>query len=67
LFVADTPEDFAQAVIRVLEDKGMRKCLGGKEFVSRHFNWERNLEPLEGWLQQAIHARQGISAETKTS
>jgi glycosyltransferase involved in cell wall biosynthesis len=55
LFVADTPEDFAQAVIRVLENKNIRQCLAGKEFVRRHFNWARNLEPLEGWLQQAIH------------
>jgi sugar transferase (PEP-CTERM/EpsH1 system associated) len=53
LFVADTPEDFAQAVIRVLEDTGIRQRPGGKEFIKRHFDWEQNLEPLERWLQEA--------------
>ncbi|MDQ5823226.1 MAG: glycosyltransferase [Chloroflexota bacterium] len=48
LLVADTPDDFAAAVNRLLDDPQGRACLGhaGRQFVERQFQWERHAEQL---------------------
>jgi sugar transferase (PEP-CTERM/EpsH1 system associated) len=57
LFVAQQPEDFAKAVVSVLETPQLRQNLSGRSFVERRFDWERNLEPLERWLLEAAGER----------
>jgi polysaccharide biosynthesis protein PslH len=45
LLIADTPGEFAQAVLRLLQDEGLRQQLAkqGRELVQRKYNWERVL------------------------
>ncbi|PJF46119.1 MAG: glycosyl transferase family 1, partial [Candidatus Thermofonsia Clade 3 bacterium] len=53
LLIADEPEAFAAAVLRLLEDaqKGgaLRRRLGaqGRRFVEQHYGWEQILPKLE--------------------
>jgi glycosyltransferase involved in cell wall biosynthesis len=64
LFVAQEPEEFAEAVVTVLENPQLRQNLGGREFVKRRFDWKRNLEPLELWLMEAAGKTCCSSGET---
>jgi sugar transferase (PEP-CTERM/EpsH1 system associated) len=63
LFVAHTPEEFARVVIQVLETQPLRGR--GKEFIQEHFDWERNLEPLDRWLLEVPVASQPTREETR--
>jgi polysaccharide biosynthesis protein PslH len=56
LFVAESPDDFSRMLIKVIEDPNHTRELSSStmEFVRRRFNWERNLAPLERWLQDAV-------------
>ena len=63
LFVADTPEEFAQAVIRVLEAHPLQGS--GREFIQKHFDWERNLEPLDRWLSEVSFESRPAEEETR--
>jgi glycosyltransferase involved in cell wall biosynthesis len=64
LFVAEGSEEFARAVVTVLESPQLRQNLGGREFVRRRFDWERNLELLDRWIQEAVSERCCASNET---
>jgi len=46
LLVADTPEEFAEKVLRLLEDEELRKTLGknAREFVKCHYDWQTNMK-----------------------
>jgi sugar transferase (PEP-CTERM/EpsH1 system associated) len=61
LFVAETPDEFASAVIRVLEEPQLRSGSNGCEFVQSHFDWEQNLQPLELWLQEVTGENRRVS------
>lgn len=63
LFVAQEPEEFARAVVTVIESPHLRQNLGGREFISRRFDWGRNLEPLERWLQEVAGEGCCVSGE----
>ncbi len=54
LLIADTPELFARAVIRALDDAALRVRLGaaGREAVVRQYSWERSGQTL----RQAVEA-----------
>jgi glycosyltransferase involved in cell wall biosynthesis len=43
ILIADNPQEFASAVIRLLEDPGLRQHLaaGGREHVARNYDWEQ--------------------------
>ncbi len=62
LLVADTPEDFWDAVIRRLGDANLRQRLSTNalEHVRRHYSWERIAEMYE----QAFLSLLGNSAHT---
>ena len=62
LLVADTPEDFSDAVIRLLGDANLRQRLSTNalEHVRRHYSWERIAEMYE----QAFLSLLGNSAHT---
>ena len=56
LLVADTPEEFASAVLAILEDPSVRaKLRGTQEFVKRRFDWQRNLGQLERLLERLVN------------
>lgn len=52
-FVRDHPEDFAEAVLTLLEDEGLRRTLGraARELVSELFDWRRIIGQLKGLLE----------------
>jgi glycosyltransferase involved in cell wall biosynthesis len=64
ILIADSPQEFAAAVIRLLEDPGFRQHLsaGGRKNVARTYDWEQVYH-----LWDAIYPhRDDISAHAKT-
>ena len=55
LLVADTPEAFAAAVIRLLREPGLGAALGasGRKLVEAEYGWPRIVEQTERAYQQA--------------
>lgn len=49
LLIADDPEGFAEAVVRVLSDRGLSESLSknGQEFVRKNFALEAAMKKLE--------------------
>jgi sugar transferase (PEP-CTERM/EpsH1 system associated) len=58
LLVAEEPEEFAAAIVRLLEDGGLRRQLGqaGRSYVEMNHNWARVAERLEGLYAGAYAA-----------
>jgi polysaccharide biosynthesis protein PslH len=52
ILIADTPEDFAAAVRRVLDDPGLGRQLGreGRALVEKGYSWDAAAQRLEGFL-----------------
>src|SRR5258708_4923505 len=63
LFIAESPDDFSRTLIKIIKDplRGRGSSSNAVEFVRRRFSWERNLAPLEQWLQEAV-VRRKLSA-----
>jgi glycosyltransferase involved in cell wall biosynthesis len=59
LLIADTPEEFAAAVTRLLDDHALARSLGeaGREFVEREYSWERAGERLQALYDVVLGAR----------
>ena len=59
LLVADTPERFAQATLRVLQDKRLARDLGhnGRHLVQSTYDFRAACRPLEVLYQQALSLR----------
>jgi sugar transferase (PEP-CTERM/EpsH1 system associated) len=54
LLVADNAEDFANAVVALLEDPALyRRFSNGADFIRKNFSWHENLNHLEQLLLQA--------------
>jgi sugar transferase (PEP-CTERM/EpsH1 system associated) len=55
LLMADAPEDFASAVVRVLNDEKMAKALGARAsaLVRERFGWDKASESFANICQQA--------------
>jgi sugar transferase (PEP-CTERM/EpsH1 system associated) len=54
LLIADTAEEFASAVVSLLEDSCLRSRLSnGADFVRSKFSWQDKLNQLEGLLTRA--------------
>jgi sugar transferase (PEP-CTERM/EpsH1 system associated) len=54
LLIADTPEEFAKAVVALLEDPALYyRFSKGAEFVRKNFSWHENLSHLEQLLLRA--------------
>jgi glycosyltransferase involved in cell wall biosynthesis len=59
LLVADSPEEFADAVVSLLEQPELRRRLErGRDFVRQNFDWQTNLTRLEELLRRAAGASQ---------
>lgn len=56
LLIADTPEEFAAKVIRLLQDPDFAKRLGqnGREFVADKYSWNSSVKLLEDTLMGAM-------------
>ena len=56
LLVAASPEDFAAAVARVLEDRALadRLAVAGRALVESVYTWERSVERLEAAYARAL-------------
>ncbi len=52
IWLADTPEEFSNAILRLLSDQNLRASLGrkGRETVQKHYSTERLCESLEANL-----------------
>ncbi len=52
IWIADSPLEFADAVVRLLSDSSLRACLGrrGWETVQEQYSWERLQDSLEAVL-----------------
>ncbi len=58
LFVADTPQAFADRVSAVLEDQGLRRELrNGAAGVRKSLSWETRLDRMEDLIVQAVAKR----------
>ena len=58
LLVADTPADFAEQVIRLLDNDDLRKTLAqtARTRVETNYSWEAIGDRLEHVYAQAVHA-----------
>lgn len=56
LLVADSPQDFAAAVLRLLRDAPLRQKLGrrAREVAEKRFSWEQSVECLESVYSQVL-------------
>ncbi len=56
LLKADQPQDFARAAISLLEKPDLRQRLAsqGREFVDKHYGWERVYEMIEAWSEELL-------------
>lgn len=54
LLVADSPEEFASAVQRVIEDDNLRNSItqNARELVERNYSWEMLVEEMEGYYHR---------------
>jgi len=57
---ADNENDFAEHVIKLLQNKSEKERLAdeGRQFIEKHFNWERSAEKLEKMCFEAISEQQ---------
>ncbi|NMB68034.1 MAG: glycosyltransferase [Chloroflexi bacterium] len=58
LLVADSPQDFAEAVLRLLQDDDLHRRIaeGGFALVSQKFNWDAVLPGFLRLVEDAAHA-----------
>lgn len=54
ILIANTPEEFQSQIKRLLEDKQLynRIAEGGRDFVSKNFNWEESTQKLIGLMNK---------------
>jgi sugar transferase (PEP-CTERM/EpsH1 system associated) len=57
LVLADTPEDFARQVLKLVEDPALRARLGraGRELVQTRYSWARVAKELEALCHEVRH------------
>lgn len=58
LLVADNPQDFADAVLRLLQDDDLHRRIaeGGYALVSQHYNWDAVLPLFLRLVEETAHA-----------
>ena len=60
LLIADNPESFASAVLRLLEDTTLAETLAraGRDLVDRRYRWERVVGDLETFYEELLGRRE---------
>ena len=58
LLVADSPDEFSQAVLRLIEEQGLRQELGqaGEAYVRAHHNWVGIVHRLVNLYQETLRS-----------
>jgi len=56
LLIGSTPEGFAAAVVKLLQDGSTAREMGlaGRQFIEREFTWEYFLGHLVGLMEQVV-------------
>jgi len=56
IIVADSPNDFAERTVELLQDGYLRKTISqrGLDFLRSNFSWEQNIEKLEKIYQECL-------------
>lgn len=69
LLIADDPDEFAAAVVRVLNEPELAMRLGaaGRDLVSKSFSWQGAAETLSGFLLRAVADRDGSLDKNRSS
>ena len=59
LLIADSPKDFASAIVRLFDDAALGASLGqaGREFVEREYSWGRAGERLQALYDVVLESR----------
>jgi len=54
ILVADSPDDFAKAVVTLLKDTQLRQTIAdnARQFVQENFSWDKNLSKLDELIAQ---------------
>ena len=62
VFVADTPDDFASAVVRLLRSEDVRKAIGeaGRQYVEEVFSPDAFISMLEKTYEDLTHGRRPV-------
>ncbi|MEP6741918.1 MAG: glycosyltransferase [bacterium] len=65
LLIADTPEDFAQAVVRVLSDQGLANDLAARAamLVRQRFGWDRAAAKFASICEGLAHEKSVVNGE----
>ena len=64
VLVADTPGDFASAVVALLQDEGLRTTMGqeARRFIVDQWSWEKHFDDLEREMQSLVAGVGGMTA-----
>jgi len=64
LLVADTPGDFAAAVVALLQDEGLRTTMGqaARRFIAEQWSWEKHFDDLEREMLSLVAGAGGMTA-----
>jgi sugar transferase (PEP-CTERM/EpsH1 system associated) len=64
VLVADTPGDFASAVVALLQDEGLRTTMGqaARRFIVEQWSWEKHFDDLEREMQSLVAGAGGMTA-----
>ncbi|MBU1225698.1 MAG: glycosyltransferase [Actinobacteria bacterium] len=64
LLVADTPEEFAAAVVTLLHDEAMRTTIGAhaRTFIVEKWSWEKHFDDLEREMCSLVAGAGGMTA-----
>ncbi len=56
LFVADTPDEFADAVVALLDNPKLRRRIvdNARKLIEEKYQWESTLSPLMEWIEELV-------------
>ena len=57
-----SPDDYAQAILRVMDDSGLRQRLSvaGRERMLTHHDWERSMQRLDRIVERCLSQRRSV-------
>jgi sugar transferase (PEP-CTERM/EpsH1 system associated) len=63
--VANTPKEYAQAALQILDDPPQRQRLGAaaRERMLSHHAWERSMQRLDGIIDRCLNSRRDARSE----
>ena len=69
LLVASTPEEYAAAILRILDDPAERRRLSraGRARMLSHHAWDKSMQRLDGIIERCLTNRSRTAHETPTA